>query len=294
MSGAPPRADAAAFAAAAQFLSALESQSTQFETPCGTGRMVWRRWNEGGGEPVVLLHGGGGAWSHWARNIEVLARSRQVWVPDLPGLGDSDLPEAINVEDIAAPIARGLQALLPQRAFDLVTFSFGGPVGCCATAVFGLPVRHLVLSAARFVLEDRNVFPKLARWKELTDEDARMAAHRRNLELMMIADPAHIDALALTIQSQNTPKARYAGPPLQPGEKLHRYLPQVRVTGSITAISGTLDHVAQPIMDQQATGLQRLQPGARFHPIAGAGHWVQYEAAEAYNPLLLAALGIAN
>jgi pimeloyl-ACP methyl ester carboxylesterase len=288
MSAIFPQADTAAFEAAAQQLAALEARSSCHETPCGKGRMVWRRWGEG--EPVVLLHGGGGAWSHWVRNIEALARSRQVWAPDLPGLGDSDLPEAINIEDIAAPVARGVQTLLPGRAFDLVTFSFGGPVGCCATAMHGLPVRHLVLSAARFVLEDRNVFPTLARWKDLTDEAGRLAAHRRNLELMMIADPARIDALALTIQSRNTPKARYAGPPLKPGEKLHRYLSQVRVTGRVTAISGTRDHVAQPIMAEQAAGLQRLQPGGRFHPVEGAGHWVQYEAAAPFNALLLEAL----
>jgi len=269
----------------ASMIAALEAQSTRHETPCGDGRMVWRRW--GSGPNVVLLHGGGGAWTHWVRNIGPLAERYTVWAADLPGLGDSaSLPE-YNVEAIAEPVALGLRELLAERSFDLVTFSFGGPVGCCAVSRPGMRVRRLVLSAARFILENRHVFPKLERWKELPDEAARMAAHRRNLELMMIADPANIDALALQIQATNTPKARYAGPPLQPGEKLHQYLPQVTVEQSVSAISGTRDHVAQAIMDQQQAGLDVVRPGARFYPIEGAGHWVQYEAAQAYNALLL-------
>ena len=270
---------------AAAMIAALEAQSTCHETPCGDGHMVWRRW--GNGPNVVLLHGGGGAWTHWIRNIGPLAEQHTVWAADLPGLGDSASLPTYNVEAIAEPVAQGLRVLLAGQSFDLVTFSFGGPVGCCAASRPGLRVRKLVLTAARFILEGRDVFPKLARWKDLPDEAGRMAAHRRNLELMMIADPANIDALALQIQATNTPKARYAGPPLQPGEKLHQYLPQVNVEQGVSAISGTRDHVAQAIMDQQQAGLDVVRPGARFHPIAGAGHWVQYEAAEAYNALLL-------
>lgn len=269
----------------AAIIATLEAQSTRHETPCGDGRMVWRRW--GSGPEVVLLHGGGGAWTHWVRNIGALAQRHTVWAADLPGLGDSaSLPE-YNVEAIAEPVAQGLRELFGDRSFDLVTFSFGGPVGCYAASRPGMRVGKLVLTAARFILEDRHVFPKLARWKDVPDEAGRMAAHGRNLELMMIADPANIDALALQIQSTNTPKARYAGPPLQPGEKLHLYLPQVNVEQSVSAISGTRDHVAQAIMEQQQTGLDVVRPGGRFYPIAGAGHWVQYEAAQAYNALLL-------
>lgn len=266
-------------------VAALEARATRHETPCAQGAMVWRRWGEG--PAVVLLHGGGGAWTHWIRNISALAAHHTVWAPDLPGLGDSESLPEYNVEAIAGPVAQGLREVLGGQSFDLVTFSFGGPVGCCALARSGLRVRRLVLTAARFILEDRHVFPALVRWKDLEDEAARMAAHRRNLELMMIADPAQVDELALHIQSTNTPRARYAGPPLKPGEKLHQYLPLAGVEQGVAAISGTRDHVAQAIMDQQQSGLEKLRPGGRFYPIDGAGHWVQFEAAEAYNPLLV-------
>ena len=32
--------------------------------------------------------------------------------------------------------------------------------------------------------------------------------------------------------------------------------------------------------------LQQFQPTATFHILRGAGHWVQYEAHAAFNPLL--------
>jgi pimeloyl-ACP methyl ester carboxylesterase len=37
--------------------------------------------------------------------------------------------------------------------------------------------------------------------------------------------------------------------------------------------------------------LRGVQPGAPFVVIADAGHWVQYEQAEAFNQALLEALG---
>ena len=52
--------------------------------------MVWRVW--GSGEPLVLFHGGSGSWTHWIRNIPELSRHYELWVPDIPGLGDSAMP----------------------------------------------------------------------------------------------------------------------------------------------------------------------------------------------------------
>ena len=77
--------------------------------------MAWRVW--GGGEPLVLLHGGSGSWTHWIRNIAELSRHYELWVPDIPGLGASAMPpEPFNPASIAAVVAAGLDALLPPRA----------------------------------------------------------------------------------------------------------------------------------------------------------------------------------
>jgi pimeloyl-ACP methyl ester carboxylesterase len=84
------------------FLARLDAAATRMETPTGAGNMVWRSW--GSGPVLVLLHGGSGSWRHWVRNIEYFARDRRVIAPDLPGLGESDMPElphsAINIAGI--------------------------------------------------------------------------------------------------------------------------------------------------------------------------------------------------
>ena len=51
----------------------LEATAEVIRTPSGDGHMVWHEW--GSGDPLVLLHGGSGAWNHWLQNIEVLSLS---------------------------------------------------------------------------------------------------------------------------------------------------------------------------------------------------------------------------
>ena len=89
--------------------------------------MVWRVW--GAGEPLLLLHGGSGSWTHWIRNIPVLAERRAVWVPDLPGLGDSAMPpQPLTPSSSAAVTVRGIRALIGDTPLAIAGFSFGGHV----------------------------------------------------------------------------------------------------------------------------------------------------------------------
>src|SRR5690554_3498453 len=118
-------------------VATLSREAVVFRTPCGGGDLVWRRW--GSGEPVVLCHGGSGSWTHWIRTIPVLRNRYELWVPDLPGLGDSAMPPPPHTPSTSAAIlALGLQRLLarPRRA-HLVGFSFGAHVATLAAAELG-------------------------------------------------------------------------------------------------------------------------------------------------------------
>ena len=65
------------------------------------------------------MHGGFGSWLHWVRNIEPLARRYRVLAVDLPGLGDSALPEEpVSPGALGAPVARGLERLQGMRPDD--------------------------------------------------------------------------------------------------------------------------------------------------------------------------------
>ena len=61
-------------------------------------------------------------------------------------------------------------------------------------------------------------------------------------------------------------------------------LPQVKAR--LSGIWGARDATAYPNVEERARILRSIQPAARFATVPGAGHWVQFEAAEQFNPLL--------
>ncbi|WP_019937504.1 alpha/beta fold hydrolase [Bordetella sp. FB-8] len=107
------------------------------------GRVIWHTLGQG--RPLVLLHGGHGTWLHWIRNIHALAESRMVCVPDLPGYGESDIPNNASLEELLRSLGNSLDALLGQGAdFDLAGFSFGGLVATHLAVAYG-GIRRLAL-----------------------------------------------------------------------------------------------------------------------------------------------------
>ena len=114
--------------------------------------------------------------------------------------------------------------------------------------------------------------------------DAALAVHRHNLGALMIADPAKIDELAVYIQSQNAPRGRVRSRRFSRADTLVRALPLIKAR--LDGIWGGRDATAYPHLDERARTLRSHQPDARFEIIEGAGHWVQYEAADGFNPLL--------
>ena len=117
---------------------------------------------------------------------------------------------------------------------------------------------------------------------------ARVAAHRTNLNRLMIADPAKIDALALLIQDWNTRHARLKTPLLSRSGALRAALETVRLP--VNGIWGGLDPPANPRAREREAALRAIRPDVNFHMIAGAGHWVAYEAPAEFNATLRAML----
>jgi pimeloyl-ACP methyl ester carboxylesterase len=101
----------------------------------------------------------------------------------------------------------------------------------------------------------------------------------------MFADPSRIDDLALHLQAENAARGRTRSPPIARTDTLTRMLPQVRAR--IAGIWGERDATAMDDLPARARLLRGIQPEAPFIVIAGAGHWVQYEAAAAFNATLL-------
>ena len=258
----------------------IESRAEIRRTPCGTGSMVWRIW--GRGAPLALLHGGYGSWTHWIRNVERLGRHYRVLVPDLPGLGDSDMPpEPDRPEKIAEVVASGLLSLLEAgETADIAGFSFGGLIGGLVAEQIATRARTLVLAGSGGLGIRRGAPIELVTWRDLPDETARRAAHLENLAILMIADRANIDDLAVYLQVRNATRARLRSRLLSRVPALPTAIP--RMSAKLHGLWGERDITAQGVLDRIRQLLQSLQPGAGFTVIPRAGHWVQYEAAEEF------------
>jgi pimeloyl-ACP methyl ester carboxylesterase len=263
----------------------LESSCQRFETPCGDGRIVWRRW--GNGLPLLLLHGGSGSWLHWLPTIPALAPRFTLWVPDLPGMGDSDMPpEPLGFDSYCDILLEGFNTYRPAGdPVDIVSFSFGGPISVRLAA--SLPVRHLVLSGATFIAMTSRPRRNLVSLRRIADPDERQRALRHNLREMMIAHEDNVDELALRLYDIDTRRRRLPRPAINNLGVIRNELPKLEVQGRICAISGAEDQVIGKGTEAQRAELASLRPDAEYHTIPGAGHWVMYEGAPAYNEALL-------
>jgi 2-hydroxy-6-oxonona-2,4-dienedioate hydrolase len=261
----------------------VAAEARRIETPCGGGAMVWRVW--GDGPPLILLHGGYGSWTHWIRNILPLARGFTVIAPDLPGLGESATPpEPHTAEGLAAIVTEGLDIVLPNStAPHIAGFSFGGVLGGHVAAQLGDRLRALTIVGSNGLGLVRQP-TALERVPAGASAAEALAVHRHNLGILMIADPAKIDELAVYIQSQNAPRGRVRSRRFSRADTLARALPLVKAR--LDGIWGERDATALSHLEERARVLRSFQPGARFEVIPGAGHWVQYEAAERFNAVL--------
>jgi 2-hydroxy-6-oxonona-2,4-dienedioate hydrolase len=260
-------------------------RATRHTTPCGEGDLVWHAWGEG--EPLVLLHGGSGSWTHWIRNVEALAASgRQLLVPDLPGFGDSQRPPGNGDADGVVPVlAEGLPYLLGMQAADIVGFSFGGLCAGLLAAAHPELVRRLVLvGAPGFGLREKRL--TLVAWQHLDDPHARESAHRRNLATLMLHRPESVDALAVAVQAANVPHDRMRRRKLAMTDILLRHLGAIECR--VDAIYGEHDALySGGLLDQVELLLRRAPHFGRLLRIPEAGHWVQFEAAAAFHAALL-------
>jgi 2-hydroxy-6-oxonona-2,4-dienedioate hydrolase len=266
-------------------VATIAARAIVHRTPCGEGQMVWHQW--GTGRPIVLFHGGHGSWTHWLRNIEALAAGYRVIAADLPGLGDSATPPLPHTPDTLSDIvAAGLASLLgaDERA-HIVGFSFGGMIGGHVAVKLGARVRSLTLVGAGGMGLPLRQRPDMRGWRDIADPAEREAVHRHNLGVLMFSDRRKIDALAVHLQTTNTVRGRMNSRRLSGMGTLPGVLPRLRAP--LRGIWGEHDFSARGRLDLYAERLREMQEGATLTVIPGAGHWVQFEAAEKFNAALI-------
>lgn len=249
--------------------------------------VTWRRFGEG--PPLVLLHGGHGCWLHWVRNVDALCGAgRCVWVPDMPGFGDSDaLPGDARAPDrlerLVGVLDRCLDGLLGAGTpIDLAGFSFGGLV---AAGLAGRRpgIRRLALLGPAGHRTPRRARAALQEWR-VPARPAMLAALRHNLEAHMIADPQQVDEVAMAVHEVACTRTRFHSKDLSLSRSLADAMAGVQAP--VLTVFGEHDVTATPIDAVASLASLGAQWQCEIEP--AAGHWVQFEQAARVNRRLTA------
>lgn len=276
--------------AALAHIAALRADATRHVTSSPDGDMVWHEW--GRGPALVLLHGGSGSWTHWIRNVATLARAHRVLAGDLPGLGDSPMPaQAESIDALAAIVSAGIDALVPgDQPFDLAGFSFGGIVGGhVALAQAGRIRRLIIVGSPPFGLATSGPANEVkAVPPELSLDQAR-PIHLHNLETLMFADAATIDALALRVHHDNLARSRLRSRKIARAGTLAQALRAAPCP--LHGIWGEQDVTVHPDLASLRELFLQGGPDNSFQVLDRVGHWAMYEDPARFNALLGARLG---
>jgi pimeloyl-ACP methyl ester carboxylesterase len=269
-------------------------------TLVGPTQTVWHAMGASSGDashPLVLLHGGHGSWQHWARNIAPLAQHYRVLVPDLPGYGESDPPPEPTMHSLVNTTRAALDQLLgagtPVR---LAGFSFGGLVAA-HTAAQRPHVTHLALLGPAGHGSPRRPQGALQDWRDAARDHNAVglrAIMRHNLLMHMLQHASSVDEQALELHTHacihtrfHSKKISLAGGLLDALATAQRTNPAMQLSAmwgehDVTCTPGTVLHALQVA----GLSLQRSQI------VPHAGHWVQYEAADAANDFVLQAMAV--
>lgn len=273
-----------------QQVQALRQQARRSDTPCGDGALVWHDWGPTAGPPVLLLHGGAGSWTHWVRNIQPLVDAGyRVLAPDLPGFGESAAPpDGQDADVLPGWLELGLGRLLGVTPVTLVGFSLGALVGGLWAQAHPARVARLVLVGSPALSAERLAPLDLQRWDRLPAGAERLAAHRHNLLQLMLVHEDAASALAVALHAENTERDRLRQRRLMLTDALAPVLAGLHCP--LHGIWGEQDMLYRHRLPLIERVLSRAPRFVGLVLLADAGHWVQFEAATAFNQALLTAL----
>jgi pimeloyl-ACP methyl ester carboxylesterase len=250
----------------------------------------------GEGRPVLLLHGFPDSGALWRHQVPALVDAGfQAVVPDLRGFGASGAPDGVEAysllytvgdlvavldhlgigrphvvgHDFGAATAWAMAAFLPDRVDHLVALSVGQP-----SSFRSVGVSQLEKSWYMFFFQ----FPGVAEqwlaadgwanfraWSHHPDADAVVARWEATGTL----------TAALNWYRANIPPEGFVAPDLE--------LPAVQAATMGVWSSGDF-----ALTEEQMTGSEHYVSGPwRYERVEGPGHWMQLEAPEAVNGLLL-------
>ena len=285
-------------------ISRVEALSQRIVQSYAWGDVVWHVWSSHRGahasakhalahdddqapqRPLVLLHGGSGSWTHWLRNVEHFAEHREVWALDIPGFGDSSLPNGVTDADGLVPyIADTFRHTFHEKAVDVIGFSFGGMTAGLLAAEYPSLIRQLILVGAPGLglfgreLPMRGMTPNM-------DTAAQRQVHRHNLNTMMFVDDKSVTEEVIDLQEANVSRDRLRRRRIARTNVLAQV--QTRWMCPVHGIWAESDALYKDTLPQVPQVLPCMKT---FSVVPNAGHWVMFENPKAFHAVVDPLLG---
>jgi pimeloyl-ACP methyl ester carboxylesterase len=245
------------------------------------------------GTPVLFLHGWPDSHTLWRHQVAALgAAGFRTLVPDLRGFGASDKPTEVEAYKVAHTVADCLAVLdaLDIDRVRLVAHDWGALAGWgLASFAADRVERYAALSVghpkafgdAGFEQRMRSLYMVLFNVPVVAEQFLErfgaqlLAGHPdRDAVLAAMAEPGAATAGFGWYRANASPRTLLAGPPQLPP-----------VTCPVMGVWSSGDPA---LTERQMLGSQAYVDGSwRYERIEGAGHWMQLDAPEVLNSLLL-------
>jgi pimeloyl-ACP methyl ester carboxylesterase len=257
--------------------------------------------DEGAGPVVLLLHGFPDSSHVWRHQVPALVDAgMRVVAPDLRGFGESDRPEAVadyalthsiadmlavldalEIErahvvghDFGAPIAWSLAAFAPERVDRVVAMSVGHPNTFRDRAIEQREKSwYMLLFQFTGVAEELLARDDWQLMRELLRDDGDIERYLADL-----ARPGALTAGLNWYRANLSPQAELQAPP-----------PVPPIAAAALGLWSSGDHYLTE--DVVARSGEFVSGPWRYERIDGASHWLQLDAPERVNELLLDFLG---
>ena len=235
--------------------------------------------------PVVLLHGLLDSHLTWTRASTVLARDRLVLMPDLPGHGLSDRPDATYDLTWYARVMAAWLASAELGRVDVVGHSLGGGVAQMLLLECRSRVRRLVLVASGGLGREISLLLRLAAIPLLVERFGQpFLGFGTWLALRNVVDEPVLAALVAMNGTAGSARAfsrtvrdlvDWRGQKRLLGQRVR----EIQELPPTVVIWGDRDSV---IPVKQAAKLLESVDGVQLALVAGSGHWLHNEQPERF------------